>query len=190
MIPPNGSGHLRWVATGRDRKPTLSRVRFTRTRTLAASTRACSPVVVLLRSCAQDVASYVLGRIRYGGYPRRRLVRYAPLSFVILRARALILDGRTGIYVPLFLTACYVQWQKGVKKDYADRIMAITTVFYGLILTMVCNFRRSPPRSFAYCNWSALAIHLHTWSTWCPVPASWRGHGNLFPEHFKPPICL
>lgn len=86
---------------------------------------------------AASVLGVVCEGVLYGAYPGR---------IFVLRARRLILYGRKGIYIPLLLTAFYVQWQKRVKRDRVNKIMAFTTVFYGLTITLVCNIHRSLPR--------------------------------------------
>jgi len=55
------------------------------------------------------------------------------------RVRVLTPDGWAGIFLPLVFTAGYVQWQKRVRRDGINKVMAFTTVFYGLTITTVCS---------------------------------------------------
>ena len=50
--------------------------------------------------------------------------------------------GSPGIFVPLFIAACYVQWEKVSKGRGLNRLMASATAFFGLTVTTVSGKRQ------------------------------------------------
>lgn len=94
-------------------------------------------------------------------------------------------DVCIGIFLPLVFTAGYVQWQKRLRRDGINKVMVFTTIFYGLAVTAVCGVH-CVLLCFTYWPWSALGAYLSVRPAWYLVPSSWRGHGNILPEHFKP----
>jgi len=53
--------------------------------------------------------------------------------------------GCAGVFLSFFIAACYVQWDKFSKGQALNRVMALTTGFFGLTTTAVSE--RRPPRN-------------------------------------------
>lgn len=66
----------------------------------------------------------------YGEYP------VPPLSYHKPRANV-GLNGCIGIFVTLFIAACCVQWEKFSERGNLNRLMALSTVFFGITVTAV-----------------------------------------------------
>jgi Na+-translocating ferredoxin:NAD+ oxidoreductase RnfE subunit len=56
----------------------------------------------------------------------------------------LTLAGRAGIFIPLLLTSCYVQWRRRAERHTINPVMVFTTVFYGLTVTAVRGIQHMP----------------------------------------------
>ena len=85
-----------------------------------------------------------------------------PVVF-IPRARPLTQGIRTGIFIPLLLTACHIQWRRRVKRRSVNKVMVFTTVFYGLMIILVCSiccFFAHVPLTGGFQHWVISLIHF------------------------------
>ena len=56
--------------------------------------------------------------------------------------------GCAGIFVPFFIAACYVQWDRVSKGRGTNRLMVFATAFFGLTVTTVSEGR--PPKKLSW----------------------------------------
>ena len=69
-----------------------------------------------------------------------------------------------GVFIPLFVTACCVQWNKFSKKQEVNRVMVFSTVFFGFTITFVSKKRAPKPRISYLPNGVPLPAELRSYA--------------------------
>lgn len=89
-------------------------------------------------STATYALSVIIGTflecLTYGEYP--------VLSLWSRKHSGSYLIGWTGIFICLFVAACYVQWEKFSQGQGINRVMVSATVFFGITTTTVSENHR------------------------------------------------
>ena len=68
--------------------------------------------------------------------------------------------GCVGIFVPFFVAACYVQWEKLSNRRGINHVMAFATAFFGLTVTTVSDERPPQELTRELTQWCALPCRI------------------------------
>jgi len=96
--------------------------------------------VALSQTRLLDVPSYHFTGILSGDILGDSPGWYAP-SDTSNTPNTLNLTSLIGVFIPLLIVAGYAQWSKALKGRRVNVVMAFTTVFFGLSVISVSNFR-------------------------------------------------